>query len=226
MEKGRASFFVLHLGVTLALVTLQATSAHAQETSSESEERASSKEEAQELRRVRFDKLSMPPSGYARVLLGLGLGAGLRFNNPYRLATQLGSTAESMSTTAPYTMLSAAMTFGKPDGLQHGGFVGASFAITGVSQSVLTPAYMLLYRGPRRTLGYARAGAAIVLSPDVNVGPEIAAGGAFFVTGGLGVSLDVAGNLFYGASTWQKTYPVYPVLSATLGVIVDLEMLP
>ncbi len=229
MVKGRPLFCFRPAVVTLALITMQATKAWADDVPAEGSTTPRSQEqrdkEADE-RRALYEKLSQPKTGYARVLLGLGFGGGLRFNNPYRLATQLGPTAESMSTTAPYTMLSAALTFGKPDGLQHGAFVGASFALSGVSQSVLVPAYMFVYRGPRRVLGYGRAGAAIVLSPDPNVGGEVALGGALFVTGGLGVVLDVTGNVFYGASTWQKTYPVYPVLSASLGLLVDLEILP
>jgi hypothetical protein len=173
-----------------------------------------------------FAKLSAPPKGYARFLAGLGVGAGLRFNNPYRLATQLGPTAESLSSTAPYTMLTLAAAFGSPDGLQHGAFASLSIALTGVDQAVLTPGYIMVYRGPNRLLGYARGGPAIILSPRANVGGELAVGGAFFLTGSLGLSLDLAANVFYGASTWEKKYPTYPVFSATAGLIVDFEVLP
>jgi hypothetical protein len=58
------------------------------------------------------------------------------------------------------------------------------------------------------------------------VGGEVGVGGVFFLTGAFGVSLDLAGNVFYGASTWEKKYPTYPVLSATAGLIVDFEVLP
>lgn len=173
-----------------------------------------------------FAKLSAPPKGYARFLAGIGVGAGVRFNNPYRLATQLGATGESLSTTAPYTMLTLAAAFGSPNGLQHGAFASISFALTGVDQAVLTPGYIMVYRGSNRLLGYARGGPAIILSPQTNVGGELAAGGAFFLTGSLGLSLDLAGNIFYGASTWEKKYPTYPVFSATAGLIVDIEVLP
>lgn len=177
-------------------------------------------------RAARYDELAAPVRRYARVLAGVGFGAGLRFNNPYRLATQFGTTGESLSATAPFITLSAALAFGSPDGLQHGGFTSLSLALTGVDQAVFTPGYMILYRGPSRVLGYARAGPAFVLSPQTNVGGEAAVGGAFFLTGGLGVSLDLAGNLFYGAATWEKKYPVYPVVSMTAGLLVDLEVLP
>lgn len=177
-------------------------------------------------RQALLDRLNASPGWDARVLLSLGAGSGVRFNNPYRLATQVGSTGESLSTTAPYMMLTTALAFGPADGLQHGGFLSFSFALTGVDQTLFTPGYMALYRGPSRWMGYARVGPAIVLSPQTNVGGEVAVGGAFFLTGSLGLSLDLAGDLFYGASTWQKKYPAYPVASATLGFIVDFEALP
>ncbi|MRG90518.1 hypothetical protein [Polyangium spumosum] len=183
-------------------------------------------DEAAARRALLYETLSAKPKGYVRTLAGLSFGSGLRFNNPYRLATQLGASAESPSATAPYLMLTGALAFGPPDGLQHGGTLGLSIALSGVGQTVLTPGYTLMYRGPGRLLVYGRAGPSIVLSPDLNVGLEVAGGTAFFVTGGLGLVLDVAGNLFYGASTWEKKYPTYPVLSASLGVIVDVEFLP
>jgi hypothetical protein len=206
--------------VTIGLVTVSAFDARADEP------RAMGDAPAPPDRRALYKSLDAPPSGYARILAGLGFGGGFRFNNPYRLATQLGQTAASVSATAPFTTLSAALAFGRPDGLGHGGYLGLSFALSGVSQAVLAPGYILVYRGPGRLLGYGRAAPAFVLSPDTNVGAEVACGAAFFLTGGLGLALDVAGNLFYGASTWEKKYPVYPVLSASLGVLVDVELLP
>ncbi|UQA56614.1 hypothetical protein [Polyangium aurulentum] len=174
----------------------------------------------------RYRALSGVPSASTHVVLGAHFGAGLRFNNPYRLSTQLGSTGESLSITAPYAMLTGGLTQGRPDGLQHGGALSVSFALSGVDQAVLTPAYLLLYRPGGRVLGYGRAGPAIVLSPDLNVGLEVAGGAAYFFTGALGLAVDVAGNLFYGAGTRDVKYAVYPVLSASLGLLVDLESLP
>jgi hypothetical protein len=167
-----------------------------------------------------------PSRSYVRLLGGVSFGGGMRFNNPYRLATVLGRTAESVSATAPYAQISAGATFGPPDGLQHGGTLGLSFALAGVSQAVLAPGYLMLYRGPRSLLFYGRGGPAIVLSPNPNVGLEAGAGAAWFATGGVGLSLDVAGDLFYGAGTRDVKYAVYPVLSASLGLLVDLEVLP
>lgn len=173
-----------------------------------------------------LEQLAAPRGRTAHVLVGLGAGAGIRFNNPYRLATQFGATGESLSAPPPYTMLTTAFTFGAPDGFQQGAFASLSVGLLGVSQAVFTPGYMLLYRGSSRLLAYARGGPAIVLSPQTSVGGELALGGAFFFTGSLGVSVDLASNIFYGASTWEKKYPLYPVVSVTAGLILDLEVLP
>ncbi len=59
------------------------------------------------------------------------LGDGLRFNNPYRLATPLGDDAESLSRTAPYVDVGLAATFGNPLGFQHGAALRTSAAVAG-----------------------------------------------------------------------------------------------
>lgn len=206
---------------TIGLLMSAASSAAAREYAPECFKAAPTPEKA-----TPFELENGPARCSTHVLTGVGFGAGLRFNNPYRLATQFGPTGESLSATAPYMMLTAAVTYGAPDGLQHGAFASLSVALLGIGQAVFTPGYMMLYRGPSRLLGYARVGPAIVLSPQTNVGGEVALGGAFFLTGSLGISFDLAGNIFYGASTWEKKYPTYPVLSATAGLIVDFEVLP
>jgi hypothetical protein len=174
----------------------------------------------------REQQLNRPRGTYARLFATLAFGTGLRFNNPYRLSTQLGETAESLSLTAPFVDVGAGAAFGPPDGLQHGAALRFSAALRGVMQQVITPSYVLVFRGPRRWLGYGRAGTPLLLSPDLNVGGEIAAGGAFFVTAGLGVCGELTGSLFYGAGTREVRYAVYPILSASLGVIADFEVLP
>ncbi|MFO0616530.1 MAG: hypothetical protein U0414_28310 [Polyangiaceae bacterium] len=68
---------------------------------------------------------SEAPSGYLNLFSTLSFGEGLRFNNPYRLATELGADAESLSLTPAYADLGANITFGLPRGLQHGASVHA-----------------------------------------------------------------------------------------------------
>lgn len=173
-----------------------------------------------------LERLSGPPRGYARVVMTLAFGDGVRLNNPYRLQTQLGATAESPSLTAPYMDIGAAVALGAPNGLQHGAALRLSHALSGVSQDVLTPSYFAAYRGSRRVLGFGRLGAPIILSPDAGVGAEIGAGLGYFLTGKVGVFGEVVGDLFYGAGTFDVKYAVYPIVSAQLGLVIDAEILP
>lgn len=173
-----------------------------------------------------FERLSQPLEGYARVVSTLGFGEGIRFNNPYRLQTQLGERGESLSLTAGYIDLGVAVSFGPPDGIQHGGALHLSASLTGVSQQVLTPSYFVTYRGPHRVLGYGRLGPAIILSPDAGVGAEMGLAGGLFLTGKIALYAELTGNLFYGAGTFDVKYAVYPILSGQLGLMIDHELLP
>ncbi len=163
--------------------------------------------------------------GYLQVFATALVGNGLRFNNPYRLATPLGSNAESVSRTAVYTDLGLAATLGSPLGFQHGIALRASLALEGVPQAVMTPAY-LLYRRWRAWAGYARVGVPLVLTPDTTFGFEGGLGGIWFFRGGLGATLELVGDMFYGAGTREAQTPAYPVLSAQLGLTVAYEVLP
>jgi hypothetical protein len=164
-------------------------------------------------------------SGYAQFFATTFFGDGLRFNNPYRLATPLGSSAESVSRTATYLDVGVAATFGDPLGLQHGGALRFSVATEGVPQQVMTPSY-LIYRRWLRWAVYGRAGAAVVLAPDVTWGFEGAAGGVWFVRGGIGLAAEIVGDVFYGAGTRDVATPAYPVLSGEAGLVVAWEVLP
>lgn len=173
-----------------------------------------------------------PSSGWAESKPGYGqlfatayVGDGLRFNNPYRLATPLGSNAESLSRTASYVDVGLALTLGDPLGLQQGGALRLSSAMEGISQQVLTPSY-LMWRRWRSWAAYGRAGLPIVLSPQATWGLEIGGGGVWFFRGGIGVAAEVVGDLFYGAGTRDVARPAYPVLSAQLGVVIAYEVLP
>ena len=170
--------------------------------------------------------LSGPPSRYAHLVGTFEFGKGVRFNNPYRLATQLGATAESTSLTSTYLDLSGGIAFGPPDGLEHGAALHLSFALAGVSQAVLTPTYFAAYRGPHRFLVYGRLGPSIVLTPDPTIGGELAAGFGWFFTARLAFAAEVVGDIYYGAGTPTKGITTYPILSGQLGLLVDYEILP
>lgn len=156
----------------------------------------------------------------------LSLGKGLRFNNPYRLATPLGDDPESLSTTAAYLELAAGAALGPADGLQHGAELSLAIATDGVAQEVFTPSYVALFPLAERFLVRGRAGVPLVIEPDANVGLELGAGGAFLITGGFGVTAELVGSLFYGAGTLDKSTTTIPLLSLELGVFFDYEVLP
>jgi hypothetical protein len=163
--------------------------------------------------------------GYAQLFATTFVGEGLRFNNPYRLATPLGATAESVSRTAPYVDLGLAVTFGNPLGLQHGGALRASVALQGVGQAVLSPSY-LAWRRWRALALYGRAGTPVVATPSVTWGLEAGLGAAWFLRGGVGLAAEVVGDVFYGAGTRDKATVTYPVLSGQLGLVIAYEVFP
>ncbi|MGZ3456556.1 MAG: hypothetical protein ACXVEF_43525 [Polyangiales bacterium] len=162
---------------------------------------------------------------YFRAWTQMAFGAGLRFNNPYRLSKPLGDSAESLSTTAPYGTLGVGTWFGSPDGFQHGPILRYDRSLSGVTQHVLTPSYGVFRRGAWFG-GWGRFGLPILLTPDPNVGGEIAFGGAFYVRSGIAITGEAIGDLFWGAATPENKRPIYPVLSGQLGVMLEWEQLP
>jgi hypothetical protein len=163
--------------------------------------------------------------GYVQLFFTTFVGGGLRFNNPYRLATPLGSDAESVSRTATYVDLGAGATLGNPLGWQHGAALRVTRSLEGTSQWVATPSY-LLYRRWRSVAAWGRAGIDIVTAPDLTWGFEAAGGGAYFVRGGIGVAAEIVGDVFYGEGTRDVRVATYPVLSAQLGIVLAYEVMP
>lgn len=153
-------------------------------------------------------------------------GRGLRFNNPYRLEKQLGKNPESVSLTAPYGELGAVALFGLPTGLQHGAGLRYTFALSGISQTVVTPSYVLLHRGHPWAFPYARAGLPIVQKPDPNVGAEAALGVFAMVRGALGLTAEVGASGFYGAATREVSATFVPIWYGQVGVAFNWEILP
>src|SRR5262245_33342443 len=121
------------LAVALALGAASVGRARAADGDEQQSESRSEAANAAKLRR-----LSGPPGRYYRVLGSLAFGDGLRFNNPYRLRTQLGDDGESLSVTAPYVDFGIAGMLGRPDGIQNGAAIHLSWAVGGVPQQVFT----------------------------------------------------------------------------------------
>jgi hypothetical protein len=174
------------------------------------------------------DESHAPPgqkSGCVDLFATSFVGDGLRFNNPYRLATILGSQAQSLSRTAAYTDLGGALLIGDPTFLAHGLVLRASLALEGIQQAVLAPSYMVLLRWTSWSV-YGRAGAPIVLTPETTFGIEGGAGAVFFVRAGIGLAAELVGDVFYGAGTREAATPAYPVLSAQAGLWLSWEAMP
>lgn len=163
--------------------------------------------------------------GYVQLFATSFFGDGLRFNNPYRLSTPLGGDAESVSRTAPYLDIGIGATFGNPLGLQHGGTLRTSVALSGVGQVVMTPSYLAWRRWSSIALS-GRFGIPLVVTPDVTWGLEASLGATWFFLGGFGLAAEMVGDIFYGVGTREKATTTYPVLSGQLGLVVAYEVLP
>src|SRR5262249_43043753 len=124
------------------------------------------------------------------------VGDGLRFNNPYRLATVLGSTAQSVSRTASYADVGASASLGDPGRSTHGIAVRLSIALEGTRQSVVTLSYLLFRRFGDVWGGYARAGVPVVTSPETTWGLEAAGGAIWFIRAGIGIAAELVGDVF------------------------------
>jgi hypothetical protein len=163
---------------------------------------------------------------YAEPFATLSFGRGVRFNNPFRLETQLGDDAESLSLTASYLDLGLGAAFGDPNGFRHGAVLHFSLALEGVTQEVITPSYLLVHPLLPDVTGYARAGTPIVLEPDLGFGVELGAGAVWFLSAGAGLTAELVGSVFFGAATWERDPSVIPIASLQLGAWVEYEVLP
>jgi hypothetical protein len=163
---------------------------------------------------------------YLHLYGALSVGRGIRFNNPYRLQTQLGDSSQSLSLTAPYFDVALGALLGSAGKLQHGLATNASFALEGIRQEVVTPAYVALLPLSPRWQVRGRLGIPIVIEPDASAAVELGLGGVFLVTAGLGFTAEAIGSLFQGAATLEESSTLIPIASLQLGVLVDYEVLP
>lgn len=154
------------------------------------------------------------------------LGESLRFNNPYRLERPLGSTPDSVSLAAPYADLGVIATRGRLTGFEHGASLRLAFALSGISQSVVTPSYVLLRRLSPRLEVWGRAGLPYVTGPSPNVGGELSLGAVWLFTGAAGITAEVGATGFYGAATREVSATFIPLAFAQVGVAIDWELLP
>jgi hypothetical protein len=158
-------------------------------------------------------------------LLSLSVGRGLRFNNPYRLATPLGDTAESVSLAATYLDFGAAVLFG-PREFRHGASLTGGVALQGIGQFVLTPSYLAQF-GLGEGFGLrGRVGVPVVVAPDTTLGLEAALGPSLDMAYGLGAMVELVGSVYFGAATDQTSITTIPMLSLQLGLFFDHQVSP
>jgi len=158
-------------------------------------------------------------------LLALSFGRGFRFNNPYRLATPLGDTAESVSLAATYLDLGGALLFG-PGEFRQGVALGGSVALQGIGQLVLTPSYLAVFGLDGDFALRGRAGIPLVVAPDATAGLEAALGASFAVAYGLGAVAELVGDVYFGAATDERSITTIPMLSLQLGICFDHQVAP
>jgi hypothetical protein len=163
---------------------------------------------------------------YVHAFTSLGYGLGLRFNNPYRLQTELGDDSDGLSLTSGYLDLGLGAALGNPHGWQHGAVAHLSLATQGVTQEVISLGYLSLLPLGRRLLGMGRFSVPLVIEPDFGGGVELGAGAAYYLAAGLGLSAELVGSVFFGAATWENDPTIWPIVSMQLGVFAEYEVLP
>jgi hypothetical protein len=155
----------------------------------------------------------------------LSLGRGLRFNNPYRLETPLGDTAESLSLAATYLDLGLALLIGER-GFRHGALLGGGVALQGIGQFVLTPSYLAQFGVTEMLDLRGRVGVPIVVAPDSTLGLEAGFGSSMALAYGVGVLVELVGSVFFGAATDQTSITTIPMLSLQVGLFFEHQVSP
>jgi hypothetical protein len=159
---------------------------------------------------------------------GLGslcIGRGLRFNNPYRLATPLGDTAESVSLAATYLDLGLALLIGERD-FRHGVALGGGVALQGIGQFVLTPSYLAQFGMGNLLALRGRVGVPIVMAPDTTLGLEAGFGSSLGLAYGVGALLELVGSVYFGAATDETSITTIPMLSLQVGLFFEHQVSP
>jgi hypothetical protein len=155
----------------------------------------------------------------------LSIGRGFRFNNPYRLATPLGDTAESVSLAATYLDLGLALLLGPRD-FRQGVSLSGVVALEGIGQFVLTPSYLAQF-GVGEAIGLrGRVGMPIVVAPDATLGLEAGVGSSLSLAYGVGALVELVGSVFFGAATDTTSVTTIPMLSLQVGVFFEHQVSP
>jgi hypothetical protein len=155
----------------------------------------------------------------------LSIGRGLRFNNPYRLATPLGDTAESVSLAATYLDLGLALLIGEPE-FRQGLSLGGGVALQGIGQFVLTPSYFAQFGVNDGVALRGRVGVPLVVAPDATLGLEAGLGSSLALAYGVGALLELVGSVYFGAATDETSITTIPMLSLQVGLFFEHQVSP
>jgi hypothetical protein len=155
----------------------------------------------------------------------LSVGRGLRFNNPYRLESPLGDTAESLSLAATYLDLGLALLIGERD-FRHGVLLGGGVALQGIGQFVLTPSYVAQFGLTDALDLRGRVGVPLVVAPDTTLGLEAGFGSSLALAYGVGALVELVGSVFFGAATDQTSITTIPMLSLQIGLFFEHQVSP
>lgn len=163
---------------------------------------------------------------YLRSQVDAGMGKGVRFNNPFRLQTQLGSNAESLSLSAAYLDLRGVVLFGDPFGWHYGAAASVALAVQGVPQQVVTPAFTTGLPLSEAFWLNGFLGCPLVLGPDFNAGVELGVEVSYWPRAGWGLYTGLAWDQFWGAATDESTAASIPMLAVQAGLSLQYELLP
>jgi hypothetical protein len=98
-------------------------------------------------------------------------------------------------------------------------------------QLVVAPSYLALLRlvggEVPDVVTYGKVSLPLSVSPDLSPGLEVAFGGAYMLTAGLGIYAEVGVSAFLGGgSRGGDDVTIHPLVSGELGVLIDYELLP
>lgn len=163
---------------------------------------------------------------YVHTHLDLGVGRGLRFNNPFRLQNQLGSDARSLSATATTLDARLGALVGDPLGWHYGVGVGLAASVQGVPQQVITPALELAHPVSSHFWARGHLGPGIVTQPDPNVGLEAGLQLVGLIRAGIGAFVALGYAHYWGAQTDESSATSIPILFGQAGLTLRYEVLP
>jgi len=163
------------------------------------------------------------PSEPPRVVVEVGGGLSLRIVQNIDYAQERAAPG--------FVDVFGAFVFGTGSVLRHGVGLSMSLNVSGDGsvdvgvdpgqQFVLGPAYLAYLRFDPDLVLTGKVLALFAVTPGLAPGVELALGGSYLVTAGLGPYVELSTSLYLGEAN-----TVHPIASAEIGLFVDYEVLP